>query len=546
MTDKVDIRLDKLVLRNYKGFYTGEDEEGVEIKFNQHLTVLIGENGAGKSAVLDAIALFLVKLRSEIANVGDTASIYPFPLPSDAKKNEAVNNKVEETSIDAFFELFPKEIIDYKYGKITETIYVPQLDSSGNEIFDKKGNLKEVEQKIIKPFEKEIKREAKIGFSMYLQKDKSPSEVSVNTWKDHTNKDRNNFDVSVNDKRTLEVFLRDNIHDPYTNRAFRKDSGEDKSVPVLVYYGANSINTNTFGKLEEVETSVFDTYRDALDASKFSFKQFFVWFDDQQKRAAQSLLENKEVNDNSRVKSIADAISIMLDEIIIEEKQTDLNTDDNEVTSEENKTKKITSYKNLRINWFVTPNEMLISKYHGVTKETEDLTVSQLSSGERTLIALVADLTRRLCLANPNSENPLDGNGIVLIDEIDVHLHPKWQRKVVAKLREIFPNVQFVVTTHSPLVLSYAPDTENKVYKLENNGVRELTSYKGMRLLELFNNFYDTPARPQDIQEEIDELLDMIDQEDVDGAKEKLKKLETFLSKDDPAIIEAETSLKYI
>ena len=62
--EKIDIRLDKLVLRNYKGFYTGEDEKGVEITFDKNLTVFIGDNGSGKSSVLDAISLFLVKLRA--------------------------------------------------------------------------------------------------------------------------------------------------------------------------------------------------------------------------------------------------------------------------------------------------------------------------------------------------------------------------------------------------------------------------------------------------------------------------------------------------
>lgn len=81
------------------------------------------------------------------------------------------------------------------------------------------------------------------------------------------------------------------------------------------------------------------------------------------------------------------------------------------------------------------------------------LTLAQLSDGERSFVAIVADLCRRLALANRELEEPLHGAGMVLIDELELHLHPKWQRRVVQQLRETFPNVQFIATTHSPFVI---------------------------------------------------------------------------------------------
>jgi predicted ATP-binding protein involved in virulence len=389
--EKVDIRLDKLVLRNYKGFYTGDDENGVEITFDKNLTVLIGDNGSGKSAVLDAIALFLGKLRSEITNVGETASVYPFPMASNEKKNKDVNNETQSSKLDAFFNLQPQLIWE-------------------NENED-------------------VKRIPKIGFTIEMLKAQSPSKIDDSKWYDHSKIGIEEFDNNTNDKKTLDYFLQDNIHDPLSTGEF-KDL--DKSVPVLVFYGANSINTDTSGELDEVENSVFDTYSDALDAKKFSFKQFFAWFDYQQKREAQGIWDTEAGKDEitqSQTKFIENAIEEILNDKDVE-------------------------YKNLRVDWSVYPIEMILTKENKKTKKESKLSFSQLSSGERTLIALVADLTRRLCLANPNSENPLKGNGIVLIDEIDVHLHPKWQQKVVMKLQEVFPNVQFVVTTHSPLVLN--------------------------------------------------------------------------------------------
>jgi len=66
-----------------------------------------------------------------------------------------------------------------------------------------------------------------------------------------------------------------------------------------------------------------------------------------------------------------------------------------------------------------------------IYKNQTSLNINQLSSGEKTLLALVADLARRLAIANPHRENPLIGNGVVLIDEVDLHLHPRWHRNPV-------------------------------------------------------------------------------------------------------------------
>jgi predicted ATP-binding protein involved in virulence len=82
------------------------------------------------------------------------------------------------------------------------------------------------------------------------------------------------------------------------------------------------------------------------------------------------------------------------------------------------------------------------------------ISVLQLSQGEKSLLALVGDLAKRMIMLNPSRDNPFDGNGIVLIDEIDLHLHPRWQQQVVSKLITTFKNIQFILTTHSPQVLS--------------------------------------------------------------------------------------------
>lgn len=88
-----------------------------------------------------------------------------------------------------------------------------------------------------------------------------------------------------------------------------------------------------------------------------------------------------------------------------------------------------------------------------VSKQGQILDLTQMSDGERSLLAMMIDLCRRLVLANPELDDPLQGTGVVLIDEVELHLHPQWQRGIVEKLRRTFPRMQFILTTHSPFVV---------------------------------------------------------------------------------------------
>ena len=85
---------------------------------------------------------------------------------------------------------------------------------------------------------------------------------------------------------------------------------------------------------------------------------------------------------------------------------------------------------------------------------TQTLELEQLSGGYRIVLALAADLARRMAQGNPHLDDPLQSEAIVLIDEVDLHLHPSWQQRVLPDLMRTFPNAQFIVSTHSPQVLT--------------------------------------------------------------------------------------------
>ena len=87
-------------------------------------------------------------------------------------------------------------------------------------------------------------------------------------------------------------------------------------------------------------------------------------------------------------------------------------------------------------------------------EEAEELALDQLSGGYRIVLALAADLARRMAQGNPHLDDPLRSEAIVLIDEVDLHLHPSWQQRVLTDLARTFPNTQFIVSTHGPPVLT--------------------------------------------------------------------------------------------
>ena len=150
--------------------------------------------------------------------------------------------------------------------------------------------------------------------------------------------------------------------------------------------------------------------------------------------------------------------------------------------------------------------QMLIKK----GKETFD--ISQLSQGEKPLITLIGDFARRLAILNHRLSNPLEGYGIVLIDEIDLHLHPRWQRSVVRNLRRAFPNCQFLLTTHSPFVVT---DPEKvRVFGIDKNEIEAISNPYGMDIEDFILENMNTPLRNEELQEKLDSLFRAIDNKD--------------------------------
>lgn len=219
----------------------------------------------------------------------------------------------------------------------------------------------------------------------------------------------------LSDRESLEKGLVEN------SRAEKKD------IPIGILYGTDR---TVSGMPESVvspsklprQIPRLDALKGALSA-RTNFEELFAWF---YFKEDEELREQKERRDFDYqlkdVSAIRQAITSMLPEV--SDPRTELN-----------------------------PIRFVVS-VRSEQGRVEKLSLDQLSGGYRIMLALAADLARRMVQGNPHLDDPLKSEAVVLIDEIELHLHPKWQQRILDDLRRTFPNAQFIVSTHSPQVLT--------------------------------------------------------------------------------------------
>ena len=414
-----EIKIKKVCFENFRGF------EKFELDLQPTLTVFIGQNGTGKTAILEGIAKLLMVFENQIRG---------------------------EISRD-FKEL---------------TTLFDSLDI-------KKGTVKSSQSLFLSLDDNELKCEVFFG--------KKSRPILGETHFEGLNE--------------------------FSERFYRQALSH---LPLMVYYPASQAPVNTIdfkNAHEDFETDIFTAYDGALDKTAFDLMSFFSWYKWQENI-------EKQIGDNPVINLVRDAIYNLL-------------------SDEHN------SFNNLSINWLNNPTgEMRL--YKGETP----LNINQLSSGEKTLFALVADLVRRLAIANPHRKNPLLGNGVVLIDEVDLHLHPRWQRTLIPQLQKTFPNCQFITTTHSPLVLSQVP--RQQVVILDDfKQVKKIPHSFGRDTNSLLYEFMGVSQRPEAIQQKINQCYDLIDQDQLEEAEKCFKKLSTeYLGPNDPDIVQGETLINFM
>ena len=179
----------------------------------------------------------------------------------------------------------------------------------------------------------------------------------------------------------------------------------------------------------------------------------------------------------------------------------------------------------------------------------EQLSIDQLSGGYRIMLALVADLARRMAQGNPHLDDSLQSEAIVLIDEVELHLHPLWQQRILADLTRTFPNAQFIVSTHSPQVLTTL--YPEQIVKLSREGGRIVAGRApeptyGAEAGDVLNVVMGVDERPpNEFTQTLKRYMRLIgdDQGESREAKELRRELERW-SPHDPALATADLEIR--
>jgi len=145
------------------------------------------------------------------------------------------------------------------------------------------------------------------------------------------------------------------------------------------------------------------------------------------------------------------------------------------------------------------------------------------------MLALVMDFARRLAQANPHLENPLEAEAILMINELDLHLHPTWQQKIIPDLRKVFPNTQIIATTHSPEIVTTVDRTQ--VWILKNYEIEPCRPpTKGMKSSDIVRSVLGLQyLRPDtDESKKLTALFQAIDNENLEEAKRLQQELQEW------------------
>ena len=316
---------------------------------------------------------------------------------------------------------------------------------------------------------------------------------------------------------------------------------DQSSLPLIAFYPVERSVIDIPLKIREKHQFLqIDGYDNALN-NAVDFRRFFEWFRDR---------EDVENELASQVNDYADILKEELELVASLKNLNENKTDYQDFENLKNKLDKIINAleannrqdiatKDLQLEVVRQAIYAFIPEFSNlrvrrkprlhmsVDKNDKTLNVNQLSQGEKSLMALVGDIARRLAMMNPKLDNPLLGKGIILIDEIDMHLHPQWQRSIIQRLQTTFPNCQFILTTHSPLVIS---DTQNiLVYDLDGQEVNALPSLYGQDANTVLLQYMDTSYRNPKVAEQISQAMDAIQNNDFELANQLIQTLKLEL-----------------
>ena len=309
----------------------------------------------------------------------------------------------------------------------------------------------------------------------------------------------------------------------YLDRQWRGESLDD--APLVVFYQANRafrqpIDSKKF-LLRTFEPK--HAFENALDASAGS-ETIQHWFYQIESEEAREKAKRRDFSyEDPRLKAVRQAVTTMIPEV-------------NAIGFE-------AGFAGLTVFWN-QPNNDPDDPLDGLPGL---LFLNQLSDGYRTLLAMVMDLAVRLVIANPERADPLNAQCVVMVDEIDLHLHPRLQQRIIGDLTRTFPGVQWILTTHSPQVLSTVRPESIRILRGGEVFCGQGLHSFGVQSNRILTEIMGVAARPEipEVDHKKRVLMDEI-RNTVDGATTAtpgMDELIDILGSDDPFIVNAKAEI---
>ena len=430
------MRLKNIVIKNFRCF------EKVSIDFDEHITLIVGKNGAGKTALLDAVAV----------------SISSFLLGIDGTVSRSIL----------------KDDARYEFHDLNGTIdpqhqFPVSIESKGD-------CLGEQDKKWLRALNSE------------------------------------NGKTTIKDASQLT-----DIAKKTQNKIMKGD--KSLILPLISYYGTGRLyaqkrEKRNIDSLTEFKRQV--GYVDCM-AAESNEKLMLNWFQIQTMKSLQQQQKTGMIERPLLLATVEKAICKSYE--------------------------RISGSKKAGI-FFDLDTHRLMLEFETENGDAKKFAMDEMSDGYKNTLSMIGDIAYRMAVLNPMlgdkvlSETP----GIVLIDEIDLHLHPKWQQSILNDLNEIFPNIQFIVTSHAPAVINSVPKEQIRI--LDNGEIyMPAAQTYGRDANSILREVMQVSDRPAPVKKRMDLFYTYMDEKKYQEADKVLKEIENIVGATDPDVAAARTSL---
>lgn len=430
------MKLNNIKISNYRCF------KEAEIDFDEHTTLIVGKNGAGKTAILDAVAV----------------AVSAFLLGIDSGVSRSISKD------DARYEFHDLD------GTVDPQHQFPVNIESTGDCLDNY-NVKWV---------------------------RSLNSESGNT--------------TVKEARELTNISKDTQ---------KRIMAGDKSLilPLISYYGTGRLYAQKKEKKNIKSLTEFKRQVGYVDcmAAESNEKLMLNWFQIQTLKSLQEQQRTGIVEKSLLLKTVESAICKCFE--------------------------RISGTKNASIV-FDLDTHRLVLNFESTDGSLQKFAMDEMSDGYKNTLSMIGDIAYRMAVLNPMLGDKVleETSGVVVIDEIDLHLHPQWQQTIISDLNTIFPKIQFIVSSHAPAVINSVAKEQIRI--LDNGGIyMPAAQTYGRDANSILREVMKVSERPTDIKQRMNLFYSYMDEDNYKEADKVLTEIEAIVGTTDPDIAAARTSL---